>query len=263
MLDNEANELERLLAAAAADPVARPTFARALLASRVYVLGCLDRPTVGGAAQTGSAMKLLTWSDEHGSITPFFTSEAMLQRTVAARPGTDARFLRMKSRDLFEMLRGQRLLLNPDGVNGKIYTASEVEALLAGKEPGLTTEVVQRQRQVAVGTAARIPPELPDVLRRFFAERPVVQAAHLGWIAHPDGHEGYLLLVVTDDRETAMAGFGSLRISEVAGGHTVDVLVVPPGSRDGMLAKVPLFYTRQPQDDGPKPKRRGWFRGRS
>src|SRR5207302_7718663 len=103
--DNELNELERLLAAAAADPVARPAFARALLESHVCVLGCLDRPTVGGAAQPGSAMQLFTWSDERGPITPFFTSKAMLQRTVAARPGTDARFLRMKSRDLFEMLR--------------------------------------------------------------------------------------------------------------------------------------------------------------
>src|SRR5712691_8934358 len=156
-------ELEQLLVAAASDPAERPAFARAFMGSDVYVLGYFDRPIVGGAAQPGSSMRVMTWSDQDGAITPFFTSEAALRRTLAVRPESDPRFLRLKSRDLFEMTKGQRLVLNPDGPSGKVYLPHEVEALLAGKEPGRTTEVLQAQRQVLVGAAAHLPPELPSV----------------------------------------------------------------------------------------------------
>jgi hypothetical protein len=255
------NQLERLLRSAAEDPAERPAFAQAILASEVYVLGSLDQATVGGVAQEGTNMRLVTWADQDGPITPFFTSEAALQQTISTRPGTDPHFLRLRGRDLFQMVRGQRLVLNPDGPSGKVYLPSEVEDLLEGREHGVTTHVVQKERRVLVGAAAHMPPDLPMALARFFTQRPVVEAAHLGWIAHPDeGHEGYLLVVVSPEREMAMAGFGSLQISELTGGETVDVLVIGPGERN-MLADVEPFYVRQPQADLPTaPKRRGFFR---
>jgi hypothetical protein len=258
------NELERRLAAAATDPAERPAFARALLESEVFVLGTLDRPTVGGAAQPGTAMKLVTWTDHGGPTTPFFTSEATLQPALASRPESDPRFLRMKSRDLFAMTKGQRLVLNPYGANGKVYEPDEVAALLAGNEPGLTTQVLQAERQVRVGAAAHVPPQLPEVLARYLVQRPIVHAAHLGWIAHPDGHEGYLMVVVADDRDAAMLGFGTLQIGEVTGGPALDVIVVPPGGQDQhMLSAVPAFYVRQAQPDLPEANRRRRFGGRS
>jgi hypothetical protein len=239
------NDLERLLAAAAQDPVRRPEFIARLFQSDVYVLGYLDRPTVGNKAVEGTTMSLVTWGDAAGPITPFFTSEQMVQATVAARPGTDSRFVRMGARDLFQMVSGQRLVLNPDGPNSKIFMQDEVKALAAGREPGVVTEVLQAQRQVLVGAAAHVPPELINVLSRFLAKRTAVYAAHLGWIAHPDGQQGYLMVVVADDREAAMAGFGSVQIGEITGGPTLDVVVVPPKEVDHMLSSVPAFYKRE------------------
>jgi hypothetical protein len=163
-------ELERLLAAAAQDPAERPLFARAILDSEIYVLGSIDRPTVAGVAQPGTSMSLVTLSDNEGRFTPFFTSEAMLEATLAARPGTDGRFLRLDSRALFQMTKGSRLVLNPDGPHGKVYMPPEVEAMLARREPGA-------KQTVLVGAAARMPPELPKVLSRFLVQRPVVRRA--------------------------------------------------------------------------------------
>lgn len=225
------------------------------------MLGSLNQPTVEGVAQEGTSMRLLTWSEGDGPITPFFTSEAALQRAVVARPGTGPHFLRLRGRDFFEMVRGQRLVLNPHGPSGKVYLPAEVEALLAGKEPGLTTDVLQAQLTVRVGAAAHVPPDLPLILSRFLTQRPVVEAAHLGWIAHPDGHQGYLMVVVSADREAAMSGFGSVQVTELTGGQTLDVMVVPHGSKDHLLASVPAFYTRETQLDVPPPKRRRMFGG--
>jgi hypothetical protein len=247
------NELERLLVSAAQDPAERPAFARAILDAEVYVLGSLDRFTVQGLAQESTSMRLLTWSDGDGPITPFFTSEDALQRAIAARPGSDPHFLVLRARDLFGMVKDQRLVLNPHGPSGKVYLPSEVEDLLAGREPGLTTEVLQAARTVLVGAAAHIPPDLPLVLARFLTQRSVVEAAHLGWIAHPDGRQGYLMVVVAADRDAAMAGFGSVQVNELTSGHTLDVIVVPPGSKDHLLASVPAFYTRQFSPEVPAP----------
>jgi hypothetical protein len=83
------------------------------------------------------------------------------------------------------------------------------------------------------------------VLSRFLAQKPEVHAAHLGWIAHPDGHQGYLMVVVADDREAAMAGFGSVQIGDVTGGPSLDVIVVPPEDVNHLLSNVPAFYKRE------------------
>jgi len=241
--------LERLLAAAAQDPVQRPAFSAALLDSQVYVLGYLDGDEGNGAgaavAQAGTSVRLLALSDQEGSITPFFTSERMLEQTLAAMPGTDHRFLRLGCRNLFEMTGGSRLVLNPHSDYGKVFLPDEVGDLVAGGQPGVETEVLEAEREIMVGAPAHaVPPGLPAVLARFFAQRPVVQSAYLGWIAHPDGQTGYLMIVVAPDHDQAMDGFGTLQISELTEGHTLDVIVVAPNAPNYLADAVAPFYVR-------------------
>jgi hypothetical protein len=239
------SDLTSLLAAAALDPARRPEFFRAFLAGEVYALGRPSQPTVGGKAQEGTFMQLVTWSDAEGPLTPIFTSEKLLRRTVDRRPGTDPHFVRMPTRDLLGMLKGQRLVLDPDGDHAKMFTRSEVEALLEGRDPGREQMVVQKDTTILVGAAATIPPALPRVLADFFAKRPVVHQAHLGWIHYPETDQsGYLVVVLADDREAAMQGFGMLQVDEVSGGKTVDVYVIPPNQTKHWLSNVPPFYER-------------------
>jgi hypothetical protein len=257
--DAERN-LERLLAAAADDPADRPEFSKTLLGADVYVLGTVEGDVGNGVAQTGTSMQIVSIADDDGQLTPFFTSEQPLQEYLAARPGTDPRFVRLNCRAFFEMTQGSRLVLNPFSAYGKMFLPDEIAALVAGQEPGLTTEVLQAERQVMVGVAAHVPPQLPAVLSRFLTQRPVVDAAYLGWIAHPDGHTGFLMVVVATDRDQAMNGFGSLNIGEVTEGKTVDVMVAAPGGHNMLLGIVPPFYSRLPQADVPPERKRRWGR---
>ena len=237
-------ELERLLQAAATDPAARPAFTQALLASDVYALGTYDGELVDGVVRSGGSLQLVVIDEHEDYVTPFFTSQDALRRYVAAHPENDGPFVRIGCRELFERSRGMRLVLNPDSPFGKFFVGEEVDALLAGDEPGLTREVLQSDQQVMIGAAAHVPPELPAVLTRFFASRPMVEAAHLGWIAHTDGRSGYLLVVVASDADQAMSGFGSVNIGDVTDGKTLEVIVLPPGSTDSLLSTAPRFYTR-------------------
>ena len=249
------SEVERLLQAAANDPLQRPAFNHALLSSDIYVLGVVEGDATDGVAGVGTSLQLTTIADDEGTLTPFFTSEAALERYLAAGSGGDPRFVRLGCRPFFEMTKGSRLALNLGSDYGKLFVPAEVEALLEGREPGVATGVLEAGRQVLVGAAAHEPPDLPKLLARFLETRPV-EAAHLGWIAHPDGQKGYLMLVVADDGDAAMSGFGALAIGDVTGGETLDVMVLPPGSDSPFLQSVPRFFTGTPHG------RRRWGRGR-
>lgn len=253
--------LEQLLIAAADDPEKRPVFSRTLLDSDVYVLGVIDGDAMDGVAQADTSMQIATIADDDGEVTPFFTSEQTLQEYLDARPGTDPRFVRLNCRALFEMTQGSRLVLNPFSDYGKMFLPGEIAALLSGREPGLNKEVMEADREIQVGAPAHVPPELPAGLSRFLAQRPV-EEAYLGWIAHPDGHTGYLMVVVAADSEQAMNGFGSAGINELIGGETLDVLVVAPGEQNILLGVVPPFYSLQLRTNvGKEPKRRWRRRG--
>jgi len=189
----------------------------------------------------GTSVNVLGWRDESGPITPFFSSEETLQITLDRRPGTERRYVGMPARTLFEMARGNRLVLDPDAPYGRTFAAEEVAALLDGREIG---DVIQKDTAVRVGAAAYIPPDLPRVLRDYFGKRPVARA-HLGWILYPEtGEEGYLVVVVAEDRDAAMRGFGMLQLADVTGGRMVDAIVVPPGQREHLLSNVPPFFER-------------------
>ncbi len=249
-----------MLEAAAGDPAERPAFARLLLESDVVVLGTVDPPPVDGVTQPGARMNILSIADADGPVMPFFTSQATAGLTVAARPGTDPQIIEFPCRALFEMTRGARLVLNPDAPYGKVFVPAEIESLLGGDEPGLDRHVLDTDRQVVVGEPAHTPPALPEVLARYLVQRPTVEAAHLGWIVHPDGHAGFLLVVVAADRDAAMDGFGAIQIGDVTEGQTLDVVLAPPGTDDHLLSMVAPFYRRPPQADTPPPKRRRFGR---
>jgi hypothetical protein len=122
-------QLERMLVAAAQDPAERPAFTLALLASEVYVLGSLDVPTVDGVAQPGTNAQLVNFSDDDSPFVPFFTSELTMHASLAARAGTKPNYLRLQCRELFELTKGARLVLDPDSPNGKKYLPAEIESL--------------------------------------------------------------------------------------------------------------------------------------
>jgi hypothetical protein len=245
---NPPEYLERLLADASLDPAERPAFTHALLESTVFVLGSAVHDPRDDDGH-GMIISIHRLRDEDGLVAPFFTSEAMLQATLDAVPEVERPHIKMRCRYFFEVARSSRSVLNPHGPHSKIFSPEEVEAHLEGREPGLRSMTLASDREVLVGNPARVPPDLPAVLARYLVQRPVVEAAHLGWIVHPDGHAGYLLVVAAGDRDEVLRGFGSMGIGEITAGHSLDVIVHPPGDDNHVLSSVAPFYRRPSQRD--------------
>ena len=70
----------------------------------------------------------------------------------------------------------------------------------------------------------------------------------------PLGHQGYLMVVVASDREAAMVGFGSMQLSELTQGETLDVLVVLPNAEKRLPSNLrpstsghPITTLRRPR----------------
>lgn len=192
---------------------------------------------------------------------PFFTSEASRQRTIAALFSTETIInLSHRGRDFLERNRGSRLILNPHGPNTVIFNPTQIESLLGDQrlvdepglsrvgvsEPGIMTKKVDVSGLKMETADAVVPPELTETLVRFFAQRPGIEAAHLGWYTLPSGASGYLVVVVASD-EDDVAGWGALELEKHLRGTTLSLMVERPG-RDHALMTCGAV-------DGPSPRR--------
>ena len=242
---NEAtNEVERLLAAAVYDAAARPLFTAALLDSDVYVLGTLEGVVTDGVLSAGGTIRLPTAVHNAEVVIPFFSSPTTMQRLLAARPDTARQYIQMRCRTLFGLTRGSNLFINLESAASKLFVPHEIASLERGEEPGIHRPVLDTDVPVLLAAPSHIPPHLLDVLGRFFAQRPTVEAVHLGWIVRGGEAGAYLLAIVAADAEQATIGFGSLQIGDFTGGETLDLIVYSPG-RPHLLSNIAPFYVRR------------------
>jgi hypothetical protein len=224
--------LEEMLADASRDPVNRPVFIRALIDSPIYVLGAQDDP---------DPTQITSFVDAEGTVIPMFTSVDMLRRTADVLELHAPSALCMPCRSLWEAASHERFVLNPHGDHLRVFYADEIQALLAGREPGLHEVEIIEPVSLSVGVPTNVPAGMVDVLTRFFSARPTIEA-RLGWVRFPNGDECFLVTVATDDPDEAIRGFGSLGVEGITGGVRVDVIVEPAAEAGLVLPVVEPFY---------------------
>lgn len=255
--DGVSNEVESLLRVAADDAAKRPAFSKALLDSEVFILGKMDPPPgPDGHVDAGARVLLSNVELETGAVVAFFTSLEALERFLATAPSFSPSYLRISCRALFEITIGERLVLNLGSDYGKEFLPTEIDSLLHGRDVGVTTLVVERPTSVRVGAPSYVPPEMTELLRRFFTTEPSVFAAHLGWREIEGSQPGYLLVVVKEDADTPLDQFGSVASAALPDGYVMDTVYVSVDRHDHYLSSVPPFYVR---DSGNREnKRRRW-----
>ena len=102
----------------------------------------------------------------------------------------EAGYVALGARDLFELVRGSQVVLDPASPYGKVFLPAEIEGLLDGStwraEEGY---VAERDTEVLLGQPARYPDELVAALRRLFEKRGDVEAAYLVHFYNPERDE--------------------------------------------------------------------------
>jgi hypothetical protein len=238
------------LARAATDPAERPAFYRALLEAEIFVLGRVDgdagegRRTVGA----GEKIQLVNWKRNDGTpVVPFFASLEALRRAIEdTHP-----YLGLPARSLFELTRGQTLVLNPASAYAKEFFPNEIHALLTtGMNQVPQTRVVEKETQVLLGQPSDYPTAMVASLTTLLAKHPAVKAAYLCLMHDPSKQDAPSLVVGFEGGEgldAAMREAGSVASDTAPKGVPVDFVRVLPGD-DGISAylkkSVKPFYAR-------------------
>jgi len=126
------NELEEAMLRHNKHAMARRDFHHLLLNTELIVLGRVegrdhmpDKMTVA----PGEKIKLASMQYRGKACIPAFTTLTRLQAFL----NKDAAWLSINARALFEIIRGNTLLLNPGSEWGKEFPPEEIEILLASK----------------------------------------------------------------------------------------------------------------------------------
>lgn len=238
------NPLAQILIEARTDPGRRPAFYHLLLAAEVYVIGKAGDQTGEKTLQPGSSVHIHHWqTDDGATVIPFFSSVEMLQKTIQKKES----YLALNARDLFEMTRGMRLVLDPNQAHAKPFSIEEVAALLDGSLFQQTqSTVVKKETRVMLGQPRELPQAFMDALSSLFKTLPEVKAAYLAMISYEGSQdEPHLVIGVEVDGDyqavIQQAGFVA---GEVIGGEVVDFVEIGSGAISEYLTNSTRpFYT--------------------
>jgi hypothetical protein len=231
------NAVEHALVRAVSDPAARRQFEETLLASEVFVMtGEPEAENGRKSFERGDTVNLVSVAIGPGEeAAAFFSSLRLLVRFVGHETG----YLRIAFRDLLELTRGDKLILNPGSDYGKIFLPGEVERLLVADAAG------PRQVQpweVRLGRLANPPIALAEALTAFFASRSDVEAAWISGVQTSPNEPPHPLVCIrtSTDWTVFSAALGPV-IQPFARQGTVDVV---PAGRSAVLDEH--FATLQP-----------------
>jgi hypothetical protein len=230
-----ANDLERLLTAAARDPEARPDFAAAVLAGDVYA--CPD------ATAEEPGYRLVMLEDDTLAVA-LFTSPGRVAAIFDDAPAVE----RCNGRDLLTRLRAGFVSVNPGSDYGVVWSPDN----LAGLIDGVVTETVETPTKILLGHPAERPEALIAALARELGALGQVKAAYLLLAHRADKPEPSWLLGVDQDGDwnEVRAAIGRAVAGDILKGRALDA---QPLSRSALAQDlrggIPILA----------PKRRGFL----
>ncbi|MDO3410460.1 enhanced serine sensitivity protein SseB C-terminal domain-containing protein [Saccharibacillus sp. CPCC 101409] len=248
------NELERILAAAVHDPSRRGEFYRELERAELYTVHMGgELPVENGELEEKTTVRLPSVDIEGKSYLPVFSSLLELQRFI----DREMQYLSMNAMDLFGLVRGSDVWLNPGGEFGKEFPAAEIEAILDGAiyaPPQSYT--VEQETQVMLGRPSKEPRELLEELERVFDSMPNVNLAYHAHYYNPEtGDPPHTLIAIESDDgwnevvQAAGRAAGSAHVPD----PPVDFLQL-----DG-VSGLERYFERECEPFYRKRKRRGFF----
>ncbi len=245
------NELEKLLIAASSEPSARPTFLKAILEHDLFVITEDPTPSTPETVSLaeGSTVSIRAFDVEGKRHIPIFSS---VERISAVIPETVG-YLAIKGRDLFEMIKGSDVFLNPGSDYGKIFFPEEIDDLLSGKtfDPSIKS-IEAGGKQILLGQPKEYPHHITKPLQELFARIPQVKAAYLAHVHIPEMNQpphSMIGIVVTGDSKPVMDQVGEVLNQCTSPNEIVDLAVLPESATDTvgsyMQKQTKPFYQKK------------------
>lgn len=257
-MDKQEKYLEELLQKAANEPAYRPEFLEKLLNGHVYCLGTTDTQQHNRHGlvelQQGNHIYLRKWQNQEGkSIIPFFLSVDSLSKAIEQQES----YLRLSTRELFNITLGDHLMLNPNLPYGKEFIPEEINSLLEQNSVApLEQFVAQQDTQVLLAQPSQYPHQMVEQLNKYFQQHAEIEKAYLALMHNPARDEKPVLVVgvllnIAERNQILINQIGLVAYDSL--GEVVDIFMIDPQESSGLsgylLETVP-FYQRQNKKKG-------------
>ncbi|MFI5139002.1 MAG: enhanced serine sensitivity protein SseB C-terminal domain-containing protein [Sphingobacteriales bacterium] len=180
------HSFEELLKKAADEPAYRAEFIKRILTEKLAVITKGPSGPEGySIAQKDTLINIFTFPD--GRI-PIFTSvDRIFDKGIIKE---QVNFLECKGEDLFNLVKGAKLIMNPYSDYGKEFSPEETQRLLNGTyfDDNVKQITFDKPTMVRIGQPAKYPTEIVKSLVKLFSVKPDVIAAYLGWIHDPSSN---------------------------------------------------------------------------
>lgn len=181
------NKLERVLSEAVEEPSRRRAFYEELQRSELYTVHMDgDVPAENGIMREKTTVRLPSIEMAGKAYLPVFSSLTMLQKFI----DHETRYLSMNAMDLFGLVRGSDVWMNPGGEFAKEFPAAEIESILDGTLFAPTkVYTLDRAAQIMLGRPTKEPEELQNELAEVFGSFPNVKLAYSAHYYNPETEE--------------------------------------------------------------------------
>lgn len=221
------HSFEELLKKAADEPAYRSEIIKRILTEKLLVI-TKDKigPEGYSIAEKDTLLNILSLPD--GSIPVFTSTDRIFDKGIIKE---QVNFYECNGEDLFNLVKGAKLILNPYSDYGKKFTPEEVQSLLNGTyfDRNVQQVTVKKATKVAIGQPAVYPTEMVKSLVKLFSNKSEVAAAYVGWIHDPSSGDPphYILAIkVTADWENINKEAGFIAQQFLGASEIIDIIQI-------------------------------------
>jgi len=215
------DNIEALLKKAVGSPSYRDEFYRQLLTARLVIITKENAGITGYVTlQKDTRVEILTFED--GYIPVFTSTEKIFDKGIIKE---QVPFLECTGEDLFNFVKGAKLILNPYSDYSKELLPDEIEQLL---DRSIFTHspkqiVITKDTEVLIGEPAKYPDIVVDALKALFIKKSDVTAAYVAWIHDPssDVPPHYIFAIETRGDWWSLSNEAGSIANEILGGNQI------------------------------------------
>lgn len=181
------NKLEISLMKAATEPEHRPQFIRDLVESKLFIIQHGDQqPAHERVLEEGYQLLLGNIEANGKKYIPVFSSLKRLQMFI----NQEVTYMGINTLDLFNVIKGADVILNPGADYGKEFLSHEILSILDGSiwKPNETI-TIEKPTEVLLGQPSNYPHELVNALSKLFKTIKQVKKAYIAHIYNPEEDE--------------------------------------------------------------------------
>jgi hypothetical protein len=241
------HDFETLLQRAADEPAYRMEFIQRLLSEKLVVITNSNEIREGFRVVEKNT-KVGIFSFEDGRIPVFTSIERIFDKGIITQ---QVKFLELKGEDLFNILKGKTLVLNPYSDYGKEFLPEEIENLLNGTyfDNNVKHIKITKATTVRIGQPSKYPAEIVKSLIKLFSAKSEVNAAYLAWIHDPltDDDPHYIFAIDTfGDWDNLSKEAGFITKQNLGPDQIVDFMQISNngGINDYFIKSTTPFYKK-------------------